>query len=64
MRTIRCSIVASLTSAMVLLGAPSAPGQGGAAIAEGLFRDGKKLLDEKKYEEACPKFEELSLIHI
>jgi hypothetical protein len=43
---------------MVLLGAPSAPGQGGAAIAEGLFRDGKKLLDEKKYEEACPKFEE------
>ncbi|HEY2364956.1 MAG TPA: hypothetical protein VGH87_01175, partial [Polyangiaceae bacterium] len=36
----------------------SAFAQGGTAIAEGLFREGKKLLDEKKFAEACPKFEE------
>ncbi len=57
MRTIRCSTVASLTLAGVLC-ATSAFAQGGAAIAEGLFRDGKKLLDAKNYDEACPKFEE------
>jgi hypothetical protein len=62
MRTIRCSIVASLTLAGVLCGATSASAQGGAAIAEGLFRDGKKLLDAKNYAEACPKFEESARI--
>jgi hypothetical protein len=42
---------------MALLVATSAFGQN-TAIAEGLFHDGKKLLDAKKFAEACPKFEE------
>lgn len=28
------------------------------ALAEALFRDGRTLMKDKKYEEACPKFEE------
>ena len=47
-----------LASAVVFFAATSAYAQGGTAIAEGLFREGKKLLDEKKFAEACPKFEE------
>jgi len=47
-----------LASAVVLLAASSGLAQSGTAIAEGLFREGKKLLDEKKFSEACPKFEE------
>jgi hypothetical protein len=38
--------------------APRAHAQTDTAIAEGLFREGKKLLDAKKYADACPKFEE------
>jgi hypothetical protein len=47
-----------LVSAVVLFASSIASAQGGTAIAEGLFREGKKLLDEKKFSEACPKFEE------
>lgn len=47
-----------LASAIVVFVSASAFAQGGTAIAEGLFREGKKLLDEKKFSEACPKFEE------
>jgi hypothetical protein len=55
MTSTRSSILAS---ALVLFVSASAAAQGGTAIAEGLFREGKKLLDEKKFSEACPKFEE------
>ena len=47
-----------LVSAVILFATTAASAQSGTAIAEGLFRDGKKLLDEKKFSEACPKFEE------
>jgi hypothetical protein len=33
-----------------------------AALAEDLFRDGKKLLAQKRYDEACPKFAESARI--
>ncbi len=46
----------------IVLAASGARAQNSAAIAEGLFRDGKKLLDEKRYAEACPKFEESARI--
>lgn len=45
--TILCSL--SLASA--------AHAQSGSAEAEGLFRDGKRLMGEKKYAEACASFE-------
>jgi len=41
-----------------MLVASRAAAQSSSAIAEGLFRDGKKLLEHKKYAEACPKFAE------
>ena len=44
--------------AVALFAAVPAAAQGNAALAESLFRDGKKLLLEKKYDEACPKFAE------
>jgi hypothetical protein len=47
-----------LASAVVLLLARAAIAQSSSAIAEGLFRDGTKLLVKKKYAEACPKLEE------
>ena len=47
-----------LASAVIVLASSSVRAQSGTAIAEGLFREGKKLLDEKKFSEACPKFEE------
>jgi hypothetical protein len=52
------SIRSSILASAVVLFATTASAQGSTAIAEGLFREGKKLLDEKKYSEACPKFEE------
>ncbi len=48
-------------SAFVLLLASGASAQT-AALAEDLFRDGKKLLAEKRYDEACPKFAESARI--
>lgn len=55
MTSTRCSI---LVSAIAVCFATSAAAQSSAAIAEGLFREGKKLLEEKKFAEACPKFAE------
>jgi tetratricopeptide (TPR) repeat protein len=55
MTSTRSSILAS---ALVLFVSANAAAQSGTAIAEGLFREGKKLLDAKKFSEACPKFEE------
>ncbi len=55
MTSTRCSILAS---AIAICVATSAAAQSSSAIAEGLFREGKKLLDAKKFSEACPKFEE------
>ncbi len=63
MTSIRCSTRVRLWCALAVMGvwlvmaARDAHAQG-TAIAEGLFRDGKKLLDQKKFAEACPKFEE------
>ncbi|HEY1957074.1 MAG TPA: hypothetical protein VGH28_15750 [Polyangiaceae bacterium] len=55
MTSTRCSILVSTIAVSI---AASAAAQSSAAIAEGLFRDGKKLLEQKKYADACPKFEE------
>jgi hypothetical protein len=38
--------------------APAAAQAGNAALAESLFREGKRLSNEHKYSEACPKFAE------
>ncbi len=48
-------------SAFVLLLATGASAQT-AALAETLFRDGKKLLEQKRYDEACPKLAESARI--
>jgi len=44
----------------VLLTASAAGAQSNSAMAESLFRDGKKLLEERRFDEACPKFKESS----
>src|SRR5271156_4573673 len=44
----------------VLLSVASAGAQSNSAMAESLFRDGKKLLEERRFDEACPKFKESS----
>jgi hypothetical protein len=52
-----CSLVASaIACAWVAPAAGQATGD--AAMAESLFREGKRLSAEHKYSEACPKFEE------
>ena len=52
-----CSLVAAaITCAWVAPAAAQAPGD--AAMAESLFREGKRLSGEHKYGEACPRFEE------
>jgi hypothetical protein len=52
-----CSLVAAaITVAWVAPAAAQAAGD--AAMAESLFREGKRLSSEHKYAEACPKFEE------
>ncbi len=45
-------------SIALLLAASAAGAQSNAAIAESLFREGKKLLEERHFDEACPKFRE------
>jgi len=44
----------------IVLSASAAGAQSNAAMAESLFRDGKKLLEERRFDEACPKFKESS----
>jgi hypothetical protein len=51
-----CSLVASAIACAWV--APAAAQAGDAAMAESLFREGKRLSGEHKYSEACPKFEE------
>ena len=38
--------------------APAAPSSNDRAVAESLFIDGRRLMSEQKFAEACPKFEE------
>jgi hypothetical protein len=59
MTSIRCSIRVSL---LVLLLAGSARAQTETARAESLFREGKKLLAQQQYDQACPKFAESARI--
>jgi hypothetical protein len=51
------SIVSPLLIGSALLLAPAAAHAGDKALAEALFQEGRKLLDEGKYELACQKFE-------
>jgi hypothetical protein len=48
---------AAAVIAVLLFAAPAA-GQDREADAERLFREGQKLLEERRYGEACPKFEQ------
>ncbi|HTA90681.1 MAG TPA: hypothetical protein VK745_13920 [Polyangiaceae bacterium] len=54
------SLYPSLILALTVLGwaVPAAAQDSNAAIAESLFRDGKRLSAEHKFAEACPKFAE------
>jgi hypothetical protein len=62
-RSVRISVRSFVASAALLLALTShgsiarAEGPGDRAIAEGLFDEGRKLLDEGKLEEACAKLE-------
>jgi hypothetical protein len=60
MRRALFSVVVSLPVlvALVALVATDARAQSNGAVAESLFREGKKLLEEKRFDEACPKFQE------
>ena len=51
-----CTLVASAIACAWV--APAMAQAGDPALAESLFREGKRLLGEHKYAEACPKFEE------
>jgi hypothetical protein len=50
-------VASSLLAAAALSLAPSSA-RADAATAQVLFDEGKRLMDQKKYEAACPKFEE------
>ncbi len=55
----RVRIVSSIAAAIAGGWVSTAAAQGGdAALAESLFREGKRLSGEHKYAEACPKFQE------
>ncbi len=54
----RCVAFLVLTAGVVAVGAGQARAQsneGGAAAAESLFQEARKLMDAKRYAEACPK---------
>jgi hypothetical protein len=51
------TIVARVLALAVLFSAGSAFAQSDAAIAQSLFDEGRKLMVEKKYPEACPRLE-------
>src|SRR5262249_389942 len=46
---------ARLASLLVLFAATASAQSSTSAMAENLFREGRKLLDQKNYDEACPK---------
>lgn len=52
-------VAASLAALLATSGAlPARAGDSGTALAESLFRDGKRLTKEGKFADACPKLEE------
>lgn len=51
-------LAASLSLSLLLSAPVFAEEKGDAGLAEALFQDGRRLMDEKDYDQACPKFEE------
>ncbi len=51
------TLASSVLAVAIVLGATSAHAQNG-ALAEQLFREGKALMEQKKYADACPKLKE------
>ena len=60
MRRIPRAIIAATSLCAVLMIAPqvhaAGDSEGGAAAAESLFQEGRKLMEAKRYGDACPKF--------
>ena len=54
-RMVLLLVCVGVVAALVSVGAPALAGD--AAAAESLFRKGKELLGQKRYDEACPLFE-------
>src|SRR6185369_12155545 len=56
-RTMSSKIVISSVFALVLSQAGAVYAQSDSAIAQSLFDEGRKLMNEKKFAEACPRLE-------